>query len=155
MFSKLWLVYQIQQESTTECRFSARGILLFKKWRISVPKWNFLSFIWFSEGLELASTTLWPFQAWYLHKPGVHQWCLCCSNLSSKEYVMNFWPFESSDWDLAKLSSQARGTSIKSFLFQNVCKFFFLKMFRFSGNFQIFWKFPDFDCEFWDIWSEW
>ena len=53
---------------------------------------------------------------------------------------MNTWPFEGSDWDLTQLSSQARGTSIKSFLFQNICNFWIL---RFLENFQIFGKISD------------
>ena len=64
--------------------------------------------------------------ACYLHKPGVHQWCLCCSKVSAKEYVMNIWPFEGSDWDLTQLSAQTRGRSKKSFLFQSVCNMWIL-----------------------------
>ena len=77
---------------------------------------------------------------------------------------MNLWPFESSDWDLSKLSSHAKGTSIKSFLFQSVWNFFsenfsdfrkfsdLRKIFRFSENFQIFGKFSDFgkNFRFWE-----
>ena len=50
---------------------------------------------------------------------------------------MNIWPFEGSDWDLTQLSSKARVTSIKSFLFQSVCNFFPTKLKK-SICFQLF-----------------
>ena len=51
----------------------------------------------------------------------------------------NIWPFEGSDWDLTQLSSQTRGTSIKSFRFQSVCNFFkFFKFFEFFDFFNFF-----------------
>ena len=50
--------------------------------------------------------------------------CPYCSKVSAKEYVMDIRPIQGSDWDLTQLSSQARGTSIKSFLFQSVSEKF-------------------------------
>ena len=44
MFSKLWLVYQIQQPSTTECRFSARGHSFIQKMTDFCTKMKFSPF---------------------------------------------------------------------------------------------------------------
>ena len=58
-----------------------------------------------------------------LHRPGVHQWSLQCLKVSAKECVINSVQLEGKVWYLTQLSSQARDTSIESFLFQSVCNF--------------------------------
>ena len=58
-----------------------------------------------------------------LHRPGVHQWSLQCLKVSAKECVINSVQLQGKVWDHTQLSSQARDTSIESFLFQSVCNF--------------------------------
>ena len=141
--------------------FLSRGILLTKKSRFSVPKWNFLRHSWFPDGLEPARTTLWAFfcrlspqargtsvMSSLFHSVLKGIYGISRRSWGCQDYffifisidqgyiieVFNVWKssqrnvwysvqLEGKVWYLTQLCSQARDTSIDSFLFQSVCNF--------------------------------